>query len=195
MKKTMHDLKSMPVWMLWKKRARGTQISKIPMAANGGSCGTSSSYADRWVSYDEAQKAAAERKADGIGFRIPNGMFFLDIDHRDLQDPFVQEIMALYKSYSEFSVSGQGIHIYGLCDISQLPTYIDPKDGKQKLSKDYYMHHPDNGLELYFGELTSRFAVFTGNIIENLPLTDCTVAIQDTLEKYMRKKPVVQSPP
>ena len=180
--------------MLWKKRARGTQMSKIPMAANGGTCGTSSNYADRWVTFDEAKRAAAERKADGIGFRIPNGMFFLDIDHRDLQDPFVQEIMALYKSYSEFSVSGQGIHIYGLCDISLLPTYIDPKDGKQKLSKDYYMHHPDNGLELYYGELTSRFAVFTGNVIQDLPLTDCTTAIQDTLEQYMRKKPAKQSP-
>ena len=56
------------------------------------------------------------------------------------------------------------------------------------------MHHPDNGLELYFGKLTSRFAVFTANTIENLPLMDCTAAIQDTLERYMRKKPAAQSP-
>ncbi len=194
MQKTIDEIKAMPIWMLWKKRPRGTQMSKIPIAANGKTCGTSENYADRWVTFDAAQQAAAERRADGIGFRIPNGMFFLDIDHRDLKDPFVQEIMTLYKSYSEFSVSGQGIHIYGLCDISQLPTYIDPKDGKQKLSKDYYMHHPDNGLELYFGELTSRFAVFTENTIENLPLMDCTAAIQDTLERYMRKKPAAQSP-
>lgn len=194
MKKTIDEIKEMPIWMLWKKRPRGTQMSKIPIAADGRSCGTSKNYADRWVTFDEAQQAATERKADGIGFRIPNGMFFLDIDRRDLRDPFVQEIMALYKSYSEFSVSGQGIHIYGLCDISQLPACIDPKDGKRKLSKDYYMHHPDNGLELYFGELTSRFAVFTSNTIEDLPLTDCTAAIQDTLERYMRKKPAKQSP-
>ena len=189
MKKTIHDIKSMPIWMLWKKRTRGQQIAKVPIAANGRPCGTSSNYASRWVTFDAAQKAVSEQKADGIGFRIPSGMFFLDIDHRDLQDPFVQEILALYKSYSEFSVSGQGIHIYGLCDISQLPTYIAPKDGKQKWSKDYYMHHPSNGLELYIGELTSRFAVFTGNVIEDLPLTDCTAAIRDTLERYMRKQP------
>lgn len=25
MKKTLHEIKSMPIWMLWKKRARGTQ--------------------------------------------------------------------------------------------------------------------------------------------------------------------------
>lgn len=169
-------------------------MSKIPIAADGRSCGTSEKYADRWVTFDEAQQAATTIKADGIGFRIPNGMFFLDIDHRNLQDPFVQEIMVHYKSYSEFSVSGQGIHIYGLCDISQLPTYTDPKDGKKKLSKEYYMHRSDIGLELYFGELTSRFAVFSGNAIENLPLMDCTAAIQDTLERYMRKKAETQSP-
>ena len=123
MMKTVDEIKSMPIWMLWKKRSRGTQMSKIPIAADGRSCGTSENYADRWVTFDDAQQAATERKADGIGFRIPNGMFFLDIDHRDLQDPFVQEIMALYKSYSEFSVSGQGIHIYGLCDISAADLY------------------------------------------------------------------------
>ena len=194
MTKTMNDLKEMPLWMLWKKRARGEKMSKIPFAADGRTCGVSDNYADRWVTFDEAQQAVANGKGDGIGFRIPKGMFFLDIDHRDLRDPFVQDIMALYKSYSEFSVSGQGIHIYGLCDISQLPTYTDPKDGKKKLSKEYYMHRSDIGLELYFGELTSRFAVFTGNAIEDLPLVDCTAAIQDTLERYMRKKPATQSP-
>ena len=96
-------------------------------------------------------------------------MFFLNIDHWDLVDPFVQEIPGRYNSYSEFSISGKGIRIYGLCDISQLPSCIDPKDEKQNLSKDHYIHHPDNGLELYFGELTSHSAVFTGNITQNCP--------------------------
>jgi primase-polymerase (primpol)-like protein len=50
-------------------------------------------------------------KADGVGLRIPNGMFFLDIDHRDLEDPWVQALLDLYDSYTEYSVSGEGIHI------------------------------------------------------------------------------------
>ena len=29
-----------------------------------------------------------------------------------------------------------------------LPTYTDPKDGKKKLSKEYYMNRSDIGLEL-----------------------------------------------
>ena len=138
MQKTIEDIKKMSIWMLWKKRARGSKVSKIPFAASGGSCGTSENYADRWVTYEEAQQAATQQRADGVGFRIPKGVFFLDIDHRDPDDPFVQEILTLYNSYSEFSVSGTGIHIYGLCDISQLPTYVDPKDDKRKLAKEYY---------------------------------------------------------
>ncbi len=87
MQKTIEDIKAMSIWMLWKKRARGTKVSKIPIAAGGGRYGTSEDYADRWVTYKEAQQAATQQRADGVGFRIPNGVFFLDIDHRDPEDP------------------------------------------------------------------------------------------------------------
>jgi primase-polymerase (primpol)-like protein len=139
------------------------------------------------VPYDAARDAAAEQQADGVSFVIPRGIFFLDIDHRDLKDPIVQEILALFNTYSEYSVSGTGIHIYGLCNVEQLPTWVDPKDGKRKLAKEYYTHHPDNGLELYFGDLTNRFAVFTGSVINHQPLADCTDALLYTLNRYMKR--------
>lgn len=182
----MEKLKKSPLWLLWKKRIRNGKVAKIPFAANGSPCGTNDEYQHVWVDYNAVRKAASEQKADGVGFVIPKGMFFLDIDHRDLNDPEVQEILALFNSYSEYSVSGAGIHIYGLCDVSRLPA----SDGK--LSKDYYTHHSDNGLELYFGDLTSRFAVFTGNVIKEQPLADCTDALLYTLNRYM-KRPAVQS--
>ncbi len=187
MQKTIDELKSMPLWLLWHKRKRGEKIAKIPFAADGSSCGTNDDYQDTWVRYEEAKQAAAKQKADGLGFVIPKGMFFLDIDHRDLNDPDVQDILSLFNSYSEFSISGQGIHIYGLCDVNHLPTWVDPKDGKRKLGKEYYSHHPDNGIELYFGDLTSRFAVFTGNVIVDQPLKDCTNALNQTLNRYMKR--------
>lgn len=99
----------------------------------------------------------------------------------------VQKLVRLFDSYTEYSVSGSGIHIYGLCDISALSGFVLDKKGKRKLSKEYYMHHPDNGLELYIGELTNRFAVFTGNVILDRPLRDCTEAIRDTMNRYMRR--------
>ena len=183
----MEKLKQSPLWLLWKKRSRKGKVSKIPFAADGSPCGTNNEYQTTWVTYDEAQAAAKKQKADGVGFVIPKGMFFLDIDHRDLDDPEVQELLILFNNYSEYSVSGAGIHIYGLCDTDRLPTYVDPKDGTQKLAKEYYTHHPDNGLELYFGDLTSRFAVFTGNVINEQPLTDCTDALLYTLNRYMKR--------
>ena len=192
MHKTIEELKQMPVWLLWRKRSRNGKVAKVPFAADGSACGTNDDYQGSWVTYDEAQQAAKQQKADGVGFVIPKGMFFLDIDHRDLNDPMVQEVLALLHSYSEFSVSGAGIHIYGLCDVAQLPTWVDPKDGKRKLAKEYYTHHPDNGLELYVGELTNRFAAFTGKVIQDGPLVDCTSALVDILNHYM-KKPAVQS--
>lgn len=70
MKKTMDEIKEMPIWMLWKKRPRATQVSKIPIAADGRACGVNDNYADRWVTFDEAQQATATQKADGIGFKI-----------------------------------------------------------------------------------------------------------------------------
>lgn len=189
---TVDELKKMPVWVLWKKQRRSNGIAKIPLSVNGKACGTNEVYRKTWATYQEAESAVKFRKADGTGFIIPSGMFFLDIDHRDLDDPMVQELLRCYHSYSEFSVSGGGIHIYGLCDISKLPTYTDQKDGKQKLSQDFYLHHPTNGLELYFGELTSRFAVFTGKAIQDKSLIDCTEAVLYTLNRYMRK-PSVQT--
>lgn len=193
MQKTMNNLKAMPIWLLWQKKKRGEKIAKVPLAPDGKSCGTNDTYRKSWVTYTEAVEAQEKQYADGVGFVIPKGMFFLDIDHRDLNEPMVQEILSLCNSYSEFSVSGTGIHIYGLCDVNHLPTWVDPKDGTRKLAKEYYTHHPDNGLELYFGDLISRFSAFTGKVISDQPLTDCTAALVTILDSYMRR-PGMKSP-
>lgn len=59
--------------------------------------------------------------------------------------------------------------------------------GKPRLDKQFYMKNPNNGIELYIGGLTNRFAVFTGNAVVDLPLKDCTTAVLTTLDKDMRK--------
>ena len=42
-------------------------------------------------------------------------------------------------------------------------------------------------MELYIGGITNRFAAYTGNVIENKPLRECTAAILTTLDKDMRR--------
>ena len=72
------------------------------------------------MTYNETGKAKNEHNCDEMGFKIPEGGFFLDIDHKELSDPFVQMMLERFGSYAEYSVSGGGVH-YGKCDISRIP--------------------------------------------------------------------------
>lgn len=183
----MKELKEQKIWMLWKYKLKGKNRTKVPFSAHGGPSGTDEPWAHTWVTYDEAAKAAGNNPAaDGVGFRIPEGYYFIDIDDRPMDDPLIQTIFSRHNAYAEYSVSGNGIHQYGKCDLSKIPTYVD-EDGNLKLDRQYYIKNP-NKMELYIGGLTNRFAVYTGNIIVNKPLRDCTSAILTTLDKDMRRK-------
>ena len=182
----MQKLKAQRIWFLWRKEMDGDHINKIPFAADGGATGTNEKYRHTWVTYDEAVVAAEKVGAAGVGFVLPEGYFFLDIDHANKDDPRVQTMLSRFDSYAEYSVSGNGLHIYGTVDIHKLPIAPD-KNGKLRLDKQFYMKNPNNGIELYIGGLTNRFAVFTGNIAAELPLKDCTTAVLTTLDKDMRK--------
>lgn len=187
----MDELKSQKVWPCWNYETRKGKRTKVPISASGTATGTNSEYAHTWVTYDEAIKAADKHGYNGIGFTIPQGYFFLDIDHKELTDPFVQLMLERFNSYAEYSVSGGGIHIYGKYDIDRVPTYLD-KDGKLRLDKAFYMKNPHNSTELYCGGITNRFSVYTGNVIHNIPLKECTDALLVTLDKDMRRKQKVK---
>ena len=187
MANAMQELMDMKIWLLWRwgKDKKGNP-TKMPFAANGGETGTDNAHSSTWVYYDEAVAATDKRLAAGIGFKIPENYFFLDIDDRELSDPLVQTLLARFDSYTEYSVSGTGIHIYGKCDFSKLPTFYS-KDKNIKMDSQFYQNNRKIGLELYVGGITNRFAAFTGNIIEDKPLRECTAAVLTTLDKNMRK--------
>ena len=187
----MDELKSQKVWPCWNYETRKGKRTKVPISASGTATGTNSEYAHTWVTYDEAIKAADKHGYNGVGFTIPQGYFFLDIDHKELTDPFVQLMLERLNSYAEYSDSGGGIHIYGKYDIDRVPTYLD-KDGKLRLDKAFYMKNPHNSTELYCGGITNRFSVYTGNVIHNIPLKECTDALLVTLDKDMRRKQKVK---
>lgn len=64
----------------------------------------------------------------GVGFIVPEGYFFLDVDHQKKDSPLVQELMSALPTYAEVSPSGNSIHFYGKCDLSKLP--IDNRDSQ-----------------------------------------------------------------
>ncbi len=189
---SLDELKAMKVWICWNFVEKGGRRTKVPISASGTATGTNEKYRHTWVTFDEAKAAATQRLFSGVGFAIPKGWFFLDIDHRDMEDDFVKIMLSRFDSYAEKSVSGEGLHIYGKCDFSLIPTERTD-DGKLRLNPRYYLKNPHNGMELYMGGLTNRYAVFTENVVADKPLHDCTDAILQTLEKDM-KKPVTDPP-
>lgn len=184
----MQELLDMKIWFLWVwGKDKSGNPTKVPIATNGGETGTDAAHSSTWVTYEEAVAAMKERNSAGVGFKIPDGYFFLDIDGRVLSDPFVQTLLNRFDSYTEYSQSGNGVHAYGKIDISKIPTYIN-KEGKLRLDRQFYMKNPHNSTELYLGGITNRFACFTGNVILDAPLKDCTQAVLTTLDKDMRRK-------
>ena len=183
----MAELKELRIWFPWVwKPTKSGKPSKKPIAATGGPTGTTEDWSHTWVTYDEAAAATESLHAAGVGFKIPEGYFFLDADHYSLEDPFIQLLLERFNSYTERSVSGGGIHIYGKCDFGQLPITTD-KNGKKKVDSTYYVKNPNNDLELYIGGLTNRFAVYTGDVVWEQPLRECTAAVLTTLNCNMRR--------
>lgn len=95
----MQELMDFPIWFLWRwgKDKNGNAI-KVPFSSNGGKTGTNLPYKNTWVTYDEAVKAKDIQKADGIGFRVPEGYFFLDVDGKEVEHPFVQIMLKRYNT-------------------------------------------------------------------------------------------------
>ena len=184
---TMQELKGRNLWICWNYVVREGKKTKVPCTVTGGTCGTDEKFTSTWVSYAEAKAAVAEHGFSGIGIIIPKDMFFLDIDHKAIEDPFVQMLLMRFNSYAELSVSKEGVHILGTYDISRIPTQRDEK-GRVRLDRRYYVKNPHNNLELYLGGLTNRFAVVTEDFIQDKPLADCTQGILTTLDKEMRRK-------
>lgn len=178
----MNAIKQLPVWVCWNAVEVGDRVTKVPCAARGGATGTSRDYAHTWVTYDEAVAAMRRHGNTGVGFIIPEGVFFIDRDHIDPNDPSVQTLLERFPSYAERSYSGSGVHVYARCDLSRLPV----RDGK--LDRRYYTKNPRNGMEVYIGGLTNRFAAFTDDVISDLPLADCTDALLELLETEMLRE-------
>ena len=187
---TVDELKDKKLWFLWSaKPSRNGKVTKVPFAANGGATGTDDAHKGTWVSFDDAESTRNQFQASGLGLKIPKGFFLLDIDHKDISEPFAQLMLSRFSSYAEVSPSGKGIHIIGQCDITKLPVHFDDRRKKLVLDSEYYQKRSDIGLELYIGDITNRYGTFTGNTINSLPIADCTQAVLTTLDKEMRKKP------
>lgn len=111
------ELKQLDNWCVWKFENRNGKRTKIPFNAATGEFAKSNDKST-WSSYETAVNAEG---ADGIGFFFEPPYLGIDIDdidddlHRfkqgDKLDNIVSEFNEAFKSYTEVSPSGNGLHI------------------------------------------------------------------------------------
>ena len=124
---------------------------KIPFSPRTGA-GAKAGVPETWGTFEEALAALERGGYDGIGFEFHNnGIVGIDIDHAI--DPATGEVSALAReiigkmnSYTEFSPSGTGVHIFAFGDI--------PAEGRKD---------PKKGIEFYKAK---RYFTMTGNVWE-----------------------------
>lgn len=184
----IEDLKKQRRWVCFILTKKENHLEKTPISAYGAETGSDDAHAHTWVTYYEAVKAMNEKRYGAVGFSIPDDMVFVDMDGYKPNEPPAKSRIDRFNTYTERSTSGTGIHSYGTVDISRIPTYVD-QNGKTRLDRQFYQKNPHNKIEMYFGGITNRFTIFTGDVINDAPINDCTDAVLLTLDKDMRRKP------
>lgn len=161
------EMKELNNWVVWRKG------SKTPVNAVTG-YNAKPNDPTTWCNYETASKAVEKGKFSGIGFMFNNNNIVgIDIDHcidddgnmSDLANEIIQEL----NSYTEFSQSNKGIHIY--C-IGTIP------DGANK--------NMALGLEMYN---KARYFAMTGRVYKNFTsIREANKSLKKIYEKYIVKK-------
>lgn len=187
--KIPQEIKQTRRWICYKIETRDGKQTKVPYCAiNGGYA--KSNDPSTWTIFRVAVSGCIKFHFDGIGFMLGEDKntgikyFGIDLDnHEDengqkpmSQDDFFDfssEFINTLKSYTEYSHSGEGIHI--ICK-GTLPDGARRKAGV--------------GVEMYD---KGRFFTMTGNVILDLPINDRTEEIKPLWEKYLNS-PVEEEP-
>ncbi|KFL77269.1 DNA primase [Bacillus cereus ATCC 10876] len=175
------ELKNTPNWVLWKAEVRNSKATKVPYQLNGSMA--QSNNRNTWSTFEEVLEEYQQGDYNGIGFMFSKEDVFIgiDIDHCVQEGEFTElaeDIMKLVPSYTEYSPSGDGIHIIAKGKIP----LRGPGTGKK---------NPSIGLEIY---RHGRYFTFTGASINNLPVKESTENLKVLFQKYIEKKEVLVVP-
>ena len=169
------QLRGLPRWVCHRYPQSKAPLSPLP--GPDGRLGPAS-CADRttWGSFPAAVKAL-DYGATGIGIQLGDGLVGVDIDHcadGGELSPLAREVIETLGSYTEFSPSGEGIHV--LCR-GRLPAGCRNRDSLL-------------GLEVYE---QGRYFTVTGNAYLDpqgrvYPFRDCTGELARLCEKYLAER-------
>ena len=164
-------LTALPRWLLWRGvpgvRADGTaKMDKVPFSV----AGTKASTTDpaTWATYEQAIGAAIP-KPGGIGFVFNgDGIIGIDLDKcavdRMSLEPWAAEIVERFDTYTEWSPSGNGLHLF------VRGTLPDCRRARGKV-------------EMYG---SGRYFTVTGDALRNVPIAENQAAIDWLADKHLR---------
>lgn len=169
------ELRALPQWVVHK--------SKCPYIP-GTNCGAKAGDPFTWRTFDQALAALNGGGYDGLGFEFHNnGIVGVDLDH--VVEPggslkqWAADVVGLLNSYTEYSPSGTGLHIYVKGSI--------PVDGKKHVVN----KETGEAIEMYQAK---RYFTVTGNVYLQRPIEE-RPGIALLFEKYFPEKKAAPPPP
>ena len=144
-------------WIVARLETVNGRLTKVPYRADDPSRKASTTDPATWADFETALRAMREHGLL-LGFVLGGGFVGVDLDHcvnDGVIEPWAAEIIDLLDSYTEFSVSGTGIHV--ICR-GTLPT-----GGRRK-----------GQIEVYDA---ARYFVMTGDVVRVATIEDRTAAL------------------
>ena len=165
---------------MWKAETKNGKITKIPYQIDGNEA--RSNDPRTWSTFPTAAKFYTQSNADGIGFVFSKRDKYVGVDidkcvtyasddverENPIISKFAQDVIEMMDSYTEFSVSGTGIHIIVKGSLPQSLCGTGRKNAKL-------------GLEVYqYG----RYFTMTGHRENSNDIIDRTDELAELLEKH-----------
>lgn len=165
------ELQKLRQWVCWRSApGENGRIRKLPVNAETGEMAKSNDPGT-WTDFSTALRES--QKYSGLGFMFAPPYFGVDIDgagdeiarfREDDDGPnIISEFIHTLRSYAEYSVSGNGIHI--ICRGKL------PPNGRRKGNVEMYQD--------------GRFFIMTGNRAADYSISECTERIKPLHEKYI----------
>lgn len=170
------ELKNTPHWILWRSEVRNGKKTKVPYQINGEMAQSNNKRS--WSTFPTIIKFFEQGDYDGIGFMFSKDDPFvgIDIDHciqEGALTSLAEDVIEIANSYTEYSPSGDGIHIIVK---GKLPLK-GPGTGRK---------NTEIGLEVY---RHGRYFTFTGDCLDQVPVEDRTEELKVLFDKYLKEKP------
>lgn len=208
----LEEMKQFDNWVVYKLTARPTaddpdHLAKIPYNPSG-NIGASARHPRSWGSYTTAA-GRVEKSFDGegylygIGFELgDSGYCGIDIDNCIVDGqitPAAERIVRVLDSYTEYSVSGKGLHILVKCAPLDRTGY--ELHTMTISSDDLYL--PIDDLEIYRPRLAAkanipgeieggRYLTISGNVYgDPRPIREATAEIKELIASYWPKKEIL----